>query len=128
MHINISLVHLTITMYMVMQGLAPSIWGPLSDMRGRRITYIGTFIVYLVSNLALGFTKNFTMLMVFRGLQAAGSAATISVGAGVIGDYTTPRERGGYIGTFGGSKCSFAAGRYNSFAFKSLQLRIAKFE
>ncbi|RAL67748.1 hypothetical protein DID88_008481 [Monilinia fructigena] len=33
---------------------------------------------------------------------AAGSAATIAVGAGVIGDITTPKERGGLIGIFGG--------------------------
>lgn len=44
--------------------------------------------------------------MVFRGIQAAGSAATISVGAGVIGDITTAKERGGLIGVFGGSKLS----------------------
>lgn len=46
--------------------------------------------------------------MVFRGIQAAGSAATISVGAGVIGDITTAKERGGLIGIFGGSKFSTA--------------------
>lgn len=42
--------------------------------------------------------------MVFRGIQAAGSAATISIGAGVIGDMATASERGGMIGVFGGSE------------------------
>ena len=63
--------------------------------------------------------------MAFRTLQAIGSSATISIGervllfltfrkvfgltirlctgAGVISDITTPAERGGLIGTFGGS-------------------------
>lgn len=36
-----SLLSLTVTVYMIVQGLAPSFWGPLSDARGRRITFIG---------------------------------------------------------------------------------------
>ncbi|KAL5331419.1 hypothetical protein ACEPPN_000949 [Leptodophora sp. 'Broadleaf-Isolate-01'] len=99
---SISLISLTITVYMVVQGLAPSFWGPLSDTQGRRITFICTFAVYLLANVGLGFSNSFAALMVFRGIQAAGSAATISVGAGVIGDITTARERGGLIGVFGG--------------------------
>lgn len=136
---SLSLISLTVTVYMIVQGIAPSFWGPMSDTKGRRITFIGTvlcsmvfentiayryegtFVVYLIANVGLAFSNNFTALMVFRGIQAAGSAATISVGktsyslpqelrltkvlgAGVIGDITTARERGGLIGIFGGSK------------------------
>ncbi|KAH8810812.1 major facilitator superfamily domain-containing protein [Xylogone sp. PMI_703] len=100
--VSVALVSLTVTIYMIIQGVAPSFWGPISDTQGRRITFIGTFLVYLISNICLAFSNSFTMLMVFRGIQAAGSAATISIGAGVIGDITTARERGGFIGIFGG--------------------------
>ncbi|OCK78725.1 putative efflux pump antibiotic resistance protein [Lepidopterella palustris CBS 459.81] len=102
LNVSIALVSLSITVYMIVQGIAPSFWGPLSDTTGRRPIFIGTFIVYLISNVGLGVSRNFAMLMFFRGLQAAGSAATISIGAGVIGDITTSAERGGLIGVFGG--------------------------
>ena len=75
-----SLASLTITVYMIVQGLAPSFWGSLSDSLGRRPIFIGTFVVYILSNIALGASKNFAQLMVFRAVQAAGSAATISIG------------------------------------------------
>ncbi|KAF7907514.1 uncharacterized protein EAF01_005100 [Botrytis porri] len=101
-NVSLSLVSLTVTVYMIVQGLAPSFWGPISDTKGRRITFMGTFIVYLASNIGLAFSDNFAALMAFRAIQAAGSAATIAVGAGVIGDITTPKERGGLIGIFGG--------------------------
>jgi len=65
---------------MAVQGLAPSIWGPLSDTRGRRLTFIGTFVVYLIANVGLAVNGSFAGLMVFRALQAFGGAATISVG------------------------------------------------
>jgi MFS family permease len=75
-----SLVTLTVTVYMVVQGLTPTFWGSLSDIAGRRPVFIGTFMVYLVANIALGVSRNYAELMVFRALQAAGSAATISIG------------------------------------------------
>ncbi|KAJ8064641.1 hypothetical protein OCU04_006964 [Sclerotinia nivalis] len=102
LHVSLSLVSLTVTVYMIVQGLAPSFWGPISDTKGRRITFMGTFIVYLASNIGLALSKDFTSLMVLRAIQAAGSAATIAVGAGVIGDISSPKERGGLVGVFGG--------------------------
>ncbi|PWY85717.1 florfenicol exporter [Aspergillus sclerotioniger CBS 115572] len=102
LHISMSLATLTITVYMIVQGLAPSFWGSLSDATGRRPVFIGTFIVYLIANIALGESQNYGELMAFRALQAAGSAATISIGAGVIGDITTSEERGSLVGIFGG--------------------------
>ncbi|KAK4202915.1 major facilitator superfamily domain-containing protein [Triangularia verruculosa] len=99
---EIAMISLTVTVYMAVQGVAPSFWGPLSDTRGRRVTFICTFVVYLIANISLAFSNNFASLMAFRAIQAAGSAATISVGAGVIGDITTAKERGGFMGSFGG--------------------------
>ena len=115
-----SLTTLTVTIYMIVQGLAPSFWGSFSDTIGRRGIFIGTFIVYIIANIALAVSTNYGELMAFRALQAAGSSATISigmhprpeldnhlltgVGAGVIGDITTSAERGSLIGIFGGGK------------------------
>jgi MFS family permease len=75
-----SVATLTVTVYMVVQGLAPSFWGSFSDVLGRRVIFIGTFLVYIIANIALGVSTNYAQLMVFRALQAAGSAATISIG------------------------------------------------
>jgi multidrug resistance protein len=87
---------------MVFQGLAPSFWGPISDSYGRRPVLIATLIVYLLANLGLALSKDFATLMLFRGLQAVGSASTIAIGAGVIGDVALGSERGGFMGLFGG--------------------------
>ncbi|KAL4740274.1 major facilitator superfamily domain-containing protein [Aspergillus similis] len=100
--VNASLVALTITVYMVVQGIAPSLFGALSDSTGRRITFTVSLAIYTAANLALAFTSSYAMLMLLRGLQAAGSAATISIGAGVIADIACPGERGGFMGTNAG--------------------------
>ncbi|KAE8376120.1 major facilitator superfamily domain-containing protein [Aspergillus bertholletiae] len=102
LHTSMALTTLTITIYMIVQGIAPTFWGSISDSSGRRPVFIGTMIVYIVANIALGVSTNYGELMAFRALQAAGSAATISIGAGVIGDITTSAERGSLVGIFGG--------------------------
>ncbi|KAL5356158.1 major facilitator superfamily domain-containing protein [Aspergillus floccosus] len=70
--VNDTLVALTITVYMVVQGIAPSIFGTFSDTCGRRITFTISLTIYTAANLALAFTSSYPMLMVLRGLQAAG--------------------------------------------------------
>ncbi|KAI1474724.1 MFS general substrate transporter [Daldinia eschscholtzii] len=98
--ISIELVNLTVTSYLIFQGLAPSLWGPISDVKGRRIAYILTFLVFLGACVGLAETKNYATLIVLRCLQSTGSASTIAIGSGVIGDITTRAERGGFMGIF----------------------------
>ncbi|KAI2815370.1 hypothetical protein CBS63078_6143 [Aspergillus niger] len=40
LNVSTELVNLSITSYLIFQGLAPSLWGPISDVKGRRIAYI----------------------------------------------------------------------------------------
>ncbi|KAI1472167.1 MFS general substrate transporter [Daldinia caldariorum] len=98
--ISIELVNLTVTSYLIFQGLAPSLWGPISDVKGRKIAYVLTFLVFLGACVGLAETKNYATLIVLRCLQSTGSASTIAIGSGVIGDITTRAERGGFMGIF----------------------------
>jgi multidrug resistance protein len=100
LHVSIELVNLSVTAYLVFQGLAPSIWGPISDVKGRRIAYVGTFLVFLGSCIGLALTRNYATLIVLRCLQSTGSASTIAIGSGVVGDITTREDRGGYMAVF----------------------------
>ncbi|KAK2043840.1 major facilitator superfamily transporter [Colletotrichum somersetense] len=95
--VSASQVPLTITSFLIMQAVTPLIWGPLSDTLGRRPTYIASFAVYIVGNIALSFSPNFAVLLIFRGVQAAGSASTVSIGNGVMQDIAPHSERGAFI-------------------------------
>ena len=94
------MVNLTVTAYLIFQGLSPSIWGAIADVHGRRVTYIFTFIVFFGACVGLAETRAFAQLVVLRCVQSTGSASTIAIGAGVIGDITTREERGGYMGIY----------------------------
>ncbi|EXF82153.1 major facilitator superfamily transporter [Colletotrichum fioriniae PJ7] len=100
LNVSVELINLTVTTYLIFQGLAPSIWGPISDVKGRRVAYCCTFVVFLGACIGLAETKNYATLIILRCLQSTGSASTIAIGSGVISDITTRQERGGYMGVF----------------------------
>ena len=102
LNVSTELVNLTVTLYLVFQGISPAFWGVLSDVKGRRLTYLCTFVVFLGACIGLAETKNYAQILVLRCLQSSGSASTIAIGSGVIGDITTREERGGYMGTYQG--------------------------
>ncbi|KAF4920640.1 Itaconate transport protein [Colletotrichum viniferum] len=95
--VSSSQVSLTITSYLIMQAVSPLLWGPMSDTLGRRPTYVASFAVYIGANVALSFSPNYPVLLIFRGVQAAGSASTVSIGNGVIQDISPTSERGAFI-------------------------------
>ncbi|KAM7212871.1 MFS multidrug transporter [Rhypophila decipiens] len=99
-NVSIDLINLTVTSYLLFQGIAPSLWGPISDVKGRRVAYLFTFIVFLGACIGLALAKDYATLLALRCLQSTGSASTIAIGSGVIGDITTRADRGGVMGVF----------------------------
>ncbi|GAD94460.1 MFS transporter, putative [Paecilomyces variotii No. 5] len=97
-NLTTSLVNLTITTYMILQGLAPSFMGTFADSGGRRPAYILAFAIYTGANIGLALQDSYAALMVLRCLQSAGSSGTVAFGFGVISDIATTAERGTYIG------------------------------
>jgi multidrug resistance protein len=92
----------TVTVYLVFQGISPMLWGPISDRYGRRLVYLACLSILVASSIGLALcpTDSFWLLLFLRCFQSGGSASTIALGAGVIGDISTSRERGGYFGMF----------------------------
>jgi MFS family permease len=71
---------LTITVHMVVQGLAPFISMPFCDYYGRRPTFIATLTVFVGANAGLIFSKTFVDFMLLRAVQAFGSAYLATTG------------------------------------------------
>ncbi|CAK7204682.1 hypothetical protein SEUCBS139899_007441 [Sporothrix eucalyptigena] len=91
-------VNLTMTTYMIFQGITPMFVGGLADGAGRRPAYMICFVVYIVANVGLAVCHNYASLLVVRMIQSAGSSSTIALCQAVVADIVTSAERGQYIG------------------------------
>lgn len=99
--VSTKLINLTLTSYMIFQGLAPTVFGDLADMAGRRPAYILAFIIYLGANIGLALQDSYAALFILRCLQSTGSSGAIALGFGVVADISTSSERGTYMGIVG---------------------------
>ena len=98
LHVSSGLINLTLTTYLVFQGLAPAMYGDLADAAGRRPAYLIGFVVYIAANIGLATQSSFPALLVLRCLQSSGSSGTIALANGIVADIATSGERGKYIG------------------------------
>ncbi|KNG84511.1 hypothetical protein ANOM_008235 [Aspergillus nomiae NRRL 13137] len=92
-----SQINLTITTYMICQGLAPTLTGSFADQAGRRPAYIICFLIYITSNIALALQRSYPMLLVLRAVQSSGSSGTVALASAIAADIITSAERGTYM-------------------------------
>lgn len=78
LHVSLELMNLTITAYLICQGIVPSILGDLADTLGRRPVYIMVFLIYFAANIGLAIQDTYPALLVLRILQSSGSSGKIS--------------------------------------------------
>jgi hypothetical protein len=75
-----STINLTITVYIICQGLAPTFIGSISGKNGRRPAFLICFVVYLGANIGLALQNSHAALIVLRCLQSSGSSESASSG------------------------------------------------
>lgn len=111
LHVSNTLINLTLTSYMIFQGLAPAFIGSLADSMGRRPAYTLCFVIYIAANIGLALQNSYPALFVLRCVQSTGSSATVAMASAVVADVATPAERGSYMGfTLAGSLLGPAIG------------------
>ncbi|KAK7755535.1 hypothetical protein SLS62_002469 [Diatrype stigma] len=96
--VSVQSVNLTITAYLVVQGIAPSFWSPLSDAWGRRPVYLATFALFTLTSLGLSVVdRRYAALLVLRAVQSAGASGVISLAYASVADVVVHAERGAYL-------------------------------
>ncbi|ERS95168.1 hypothetical protein HMPREF1624_08379 [Sporothrix schenckii ATCC 58251] len=97
-HITDGQVNLTVTTYMIFQGVTPMFLGGMADGIGRRPTFLLCFVIFIAANIGLALCRNYASLLVVRMIQSAGSASTVALCQAVVADIVSSAERGQYIG------------------------------
>ncbi|CAM4314084.1 hypothetical protein GCM10009799_22820 [Nocardiopsis rhodophaea] len=77
------------------------IWGKLSDLWGRKLSFQLALFIFIVSSVAAGFAQDMTWLIVARLFQGIGTGGLASLPQIILGDVVEPRERGRYSGFIG---------------------------
>lgn len=85
---------LPVGVYVLGLGIGPLVLAPCSELYGRRIVYILTFLVFTVMTVGSALSPNIATLCVLRLLSGMAGSAGPSLGAASMGDMFNPQERG----------------------------------
>lgn len=85
-------VQLIVTVYVFGFGLAQLVYGPLADALGRRVVLLSALAAFVAATVACVFAKDFTGLLVARGLQGVAAAATRVVAVAAVRDLVSGRR------------------------------------
>ncbi|KAK7419882.1 hypothetical protein QQX98_003069 [Neonectria punicea] len=95
-----SIVNVSNAAYMVVMAISPVVWGPMSQVFGRRPVALVTAVMFFLLSVATALAPNLACFIFFRAASAFGGTAPILVGPAVVGDMYRPTERGTAMGWF----------------------------
>ncbi|KAL6896053.1 major facilitator superfamily domain-containing protein [Trichoderma longibrachiatum] len=99
-HTTGSIVNVSNAAYMALMGISPVVWGPMSQVFGRRPMTLLTTVLFFLLSIATALAPNLASFFIFRALSAFEGTAFILLGASCIGDIYRPTERATALGWF----------------------------
>src|SRR5262245_1679783 len=82
-----------VTTYLLSGTVATTIFGKLSDIYGRRMMLHIAVAIFLIGSIACALAPTMWALIAARALQGFGGGGILPLGAAVIADILSPRER-----------------------------------
>lgn len=86
MHTTASLTSLTVSGFLLVFALSMLVWGALSDKYGRKPVLFAGFVLYVISSAAIALTDTIVSLLIWRAVQALGSAAISAMALAIVKD------------------------------------------
>ncbi|WP_292863664.1 MDR family MFS transporter [Microbacterium sp.] len=91
-----------VTATLLTTAISTPIWGKLADLTNRKVLYQLAIVIFVLATAAAGFSTSPEMLIAFRAVQGIGAGGLAALSQVLMADIISPRERGRYMGLFGG--------------------------
>lgn len=91
-----------ITATLLATTVSTPIWGKLADLTNRKLLIQIALTLFVVSSAIAGFSQGPEMLITMRVFQGLGAGGLTALSQIILADIISPRERGKYMGLFGG--------------------------
>lgn len=84
-------------------AVGPIIWGPLSELYGRKTPLFFGFFCFAIFQIPVAVAQNIETVMLFRFLGGMFGSAPLAIVGGALADFWGPVERGFALGLFSGA-------------------------
>ncbi len=91
-----------VTSTLLATTVSTPIWGKLADLLNRKILIQLALVLFVAGSAMAGFSQDTNMLIGFRVVQGLGAGGLTALSQIIMADIISPRDRGRYMGLFGG--------------------------
>jgi hypothetical protein len=84
-------------------AVGPLVWGPISELYGRKIPLFTGFAIFAIFNIPVAVAQNIETIMLCRFLGGVFGSAPLAVVGGALADFWDPVNRGIAIAVFSGA-------------------------
>jgi len=91
-----------VTSTLLATTVSTPIWGKFADLFNRKLLIQLALVLFVLGSALAGFSQNPEMLITFRVVQGLGAGGLTALSQIIMADIISPRERGRYMGLFGG--------------------------
>lgn len=99
-HVTTTMVNLTVSLFIFITAIMQIVYGTILDLKGSRFILFPCLILTVVASVGCAVTSNFTLFLIFRSLQALGTAAIPLIAAATITGLFDGNKRGSAMGTY----------------------------
>ncbi|UWE04281.1 MFS transporter [Laceyella sacchari] len=99
-HVSVSMVNASVSMFIFITAIMQIVLGSAVDFKGAKFVLIPGIILTVIASIGCAVTQHFTLFLVFRALQAIGTAAIPLIAATTIGHLFKGSQRGSAMGTY----------------------------
>ncbi|MBV9732252.1 MAG: multidrug effflux MFS transporter, partial [Verrucomicrobia bacterium] len=85
-------VQMSLMVFFIMLGICQLVYGPLSDMFGRKPPIYAGLAIFVIGSVGCGFAPNINVLIGFRALQSLGACAGMVIPRAIVRDLYTGHE------------------------------------
>ncbi|NPC94167.1 MFS transporter [Bacillus sp. WMMC1349] len=99
-HVSVTMVNLSVSIFIFITAVMQIIIGSIVDFKGARFVVLVSMIITVFASMGCALAQDFTVFLIFRVLQALGTAALPLIAATTIGGLFEGTKRGSAMGTY----------------------------
>lgn len=99
-HVSLDIATLCTALFILGYASGPVLWGPLSDVYGRKFILIASAFIYLTLNFAAATAENIQTIIICRFFSGFASAAPMVICPAIIAEVSNTSNRGNIITLF----------------------------
>ncbi|MEC1259601.1 MFS transporter [Bacillus swezeyi] len=99
-HVSVSMVNLSVSLFIFITAVMQIILGSIVDFKGARFVMMASIVITVIASIGCAAAQDFTLFLIFRVLQAVGTAALPLIAATTIGGLFEGTKRGSAMGTY----------------------------